>query len=94
MLEAIFQASFSNFLKGISLGLGFPWGFSYLGVFVLIPTKSKGRKEETIGRVFKKLILAKLPLTCSDKFGIIFMFCDSKFACRQRRWSDLFTRKP
>ena len=115
MLEAIFQASFGNFLKEIEPGTWIP-----LGVFVLrditvtdrkwfsiwftatqnrlksllIHTKSKGRTEETIGRVFKQLILVKLSLTCNNKFEIIFMFCDSKFACRQRRWRDLFTRKP
>ena len=35
-----------------------------------------------------------LSLTCYNKFEMIFMFCDSKFAFRQRRWRDLFTRKP
>ena len=61
---------------------------------LLIHTKSKGREEETIGRVFKKLILVKLSLICNNKFEIIFLFCGSKFSCRQRRCRDLFTRKP
>ena len=79
MLEAILQASFSEFLNEIEPGTWIP-----LGVFVLRDisvtiendswsdlrllktawkafyyTKSKGRKEESIGRVFKKLILVK-----------------------------------
>ena len=79
MLQAILQASFSEFFNEIELGTWIP-----LGVFVLRDisvtiemildlicgyskplekasyyTKSKGRKEESIGRVFKKLILVK-----------------------------------
>ena len=80
MLQAILQASFSEFLNEIKPGTWIP-----LGVFVLRDisvtdrkmildliygyskplekasyyTKSKGRKQESIGRVFKKLLLVK-----------------------------------
>ena len=80
MLQAILQASFSEFLNEIKPGTWIP-----LGVFVLRDisvtdrkmildliygyskplektsyyAKSKGRKQESIGRVFKKLILVK-----------------------------------
>ena len=37
-------------------------------------TKSKGRKEESIGRVFKKLILVKSSYTWNNYFEITFMF--------------------
>ena len=37
-------------------------------------SKSKGRKEESIGRVFKKLILAKSSYTRNNYFEITFMF--------------------
>ena len=37
-------------------------------------TKSKGRKEESIGRVFKKLILVKLSYTWNNYFEITLMF--------------------
>ena len=79
MLEAILQASFSEFLNEIEPGTWIPLGFSYCVTcqssiendsrsdLQLLETawkasyytKSKGRKEESIGRVFKKLILEK-----------------------------------
>ena len=37
-------------------------------------TKSKGRKEKSIGRVFKKLILVKSSYTWNNYFEITFMF--------------------
>ena len=37
-------------------------------------SKSKGRKEESIGRVFKKLILVKSSYTRNNYFEITFMF--------------------
>ena len=37
-------------------------------------TKSKGRNEESIGRVFKKLILVKSSYTWNNYFEITFMF--------------------
>ena len=112
MLEGIFQASFSSFLKEIQPGTWIP-----LRVFVqrdltatdrkwfsiwftatqnrlkrlLIHTKSKGRKEETIGRVFEKLILVKL--SWKWIWNSLYLL-GSKFARRQRRWRDLFARKP